>query len=81
MKDWYILSQVNDATNEVFEKMEKCIKDFHVESEKIKDKSSSKDSLEDKDELDEEFVNLQEQETLIIEETHETNTITESKRA
>ena len=60
--------------------MEKFIKDFHVEPEKIKDKTS-KDSLEEKDELEEELVTLQEQETLIIEETQGINTITESKRA
>ena len=58
--------------------MEKFIKDFHVEPEKIKDKSS-KDSIEDKEEVEEESVTLQEQETLIIEGTQETNTITESK--
>ena len=52
--------------------MEKFIKD--VEPEKIKDKSS-KDSLEDKDKLGEELVTLQEQETLIIEETQEINTL------
>ena len=56
--------------------MEKFIKDFHVEPEKIKDKSS-KDSLDDKEEL----VTLQEQETPIIEEMQETNTITRSKGA
>ena len=49
--------------------MEKFVKKFHVELGKIKDKSS-KDSLEDKDELEE-----------IVEEMQETNTITESKRA
>ena len=36
-------------------KIEKFIKDFHVEPEKIKDKSS-KDSHEDKEELEEESV-------------------------
>ena len=36
----------NDATNEVFEKMEKLINDFYVEPEKIKNKSS-KDFHED----------------------------------
>ena len=53
-------AKVSDATNEFFVKMEKLIKDFHVEPEKIKDKSS-KDSHEDKEELQEESVTLQEQ--------------------
>ena len=57
-------------------KWKKFIKDFHVEPEKIKEKSS-KNSLEDNEELEEELVTLQEQEALIIEETQETNTVTE----
>ena len=60
--------------------METFIKDFHVEPKKVKDKSS-KDSIEDKEELEKELVTLQEQETLIIEETQETNTIIGSKEA
>ena len=64
-----VLLTRNDSTNEVFKKMEKFVKDFHVEPEQIKDKTS-KDSLKDKEELV----------TLIIEETQETNTITESKK-
>ena len=50
-------------TCEVFEKIEKFINDFYVEPEKIKDKSW-KDSLEDKEELEEELVTLQENKKL-----------------
>ena len=43
---YLLIFKRNDATNEVFEKMEKFINDFYVEPEKIKNKSS-KDFLED----------------------------------
>ena len=56
----YFFTRINEAINEFFLKIEKFIKDFHVEPEKIKDKSS-KDSQEDKEELVEESVTLQEQ--------------------
>ena len=60
------LVRFNDATNEVFKKMEKFIKDFHVLNRKKSKGKSSKDSLEDK-EYKEYLVTLQEQETLTIE--------------